>query len=639
MGSSHYYTVLALRARLPYGLQGLLLASLAYGLLRPFLSLLRLSTMLGTAGALQSLAGSGLADLFIRSTPGDPVYKSVGIGVLSGIDPMGLVVREPLGGWLHAALPEVFVAPKLLSSGGWAGVVTEGPTTVLAQLLVRLSGHAAILALGLGMLYLMRRLMRRRQWCRTGWCRLVAGLVILQGGLGVVRVLSGVSLGDLEVLGLPQVATKLLHWTPADYEARRTLVGFVALASPVVGAGLALCFAWPRVVGRLRQLVFRSRALSLGRSASRLGALLPACLALWLVVPPRSWAGDEPLVLGPADASAAEAPAGPGDDAVAAVGPSIVSILGEPFRYTYTVNGKPQVIRGMDYNVAYAGRDRAWRAARYDRDFAMMRAAGFNTLAGYDEREFDDLTLNKAHQYGLGVFWPYYFPPDGDYADPVFCEEQRARVLELVAGYGGHPALRMWGLGSEVLHDMPQEDHGERAHAFAHFYATLITEVHALDPNHPVLYRDSEDVWLGPLRQELVGRGLEQSWIVYGANIFTVRLQQLIEDWPNQGLHVPLLISEYGPTGFGPEARPGMLAAMWDMVREGRSYVLGGSIYAWTTEGIEATDRVYGLVDDSGQPVDGALAGIAERFGARARSAAAISSSLEPTAVSAIRYR
>src|SRR5262249_43813750 len=92
------------------------------------------------------------------------------------------------------------------------------------------------------------------------------------------------------------------------------------------------------------------------------------------------------------------------------------------------------------------------------------------------------------------------------------------------------------------------------------------------------------------------------------------RLSELIRDWPDRGLRIPLLISEYGPTGYTPVDRPTALVSMWDMIRQGRDYVLGGAIYAWATEGIEAIDRGDGLVDEDGEPVDGALGAIGRRF-------------------------
>jgi hypothetical protein len=388
---------------------------------------------------------------------------------------------------------------------------------------------------------------------------------------------------------------------------------------------LLVVLAWRRKLPGLRR---RPRGAAAGapltpptaqRQLAR-GTMVAVWLSLALLAPPHGLAEDEPMYEAPAAVTPTEVVPDTAAPAPAA-GPARVSIEGEPYHYVYKVNGARQVLRGIGYNVAYAARDRAWRAQRYDRDFAMMQAAQFNTLVGWDEREFDDLTLDKAQQYGLGVVWPYNLPPDGDYADPAYCAAQRERALRFVARYAGHPALRMWGLGNEVLHDMPEQDYAARAQAFAACYADLVAAVHAADPNHPIIYRDSEDVWLDPVRLALVDRGLDRPWMVYGANIFTFRLRDLVAGWPDRGLGVPLVISEYGPTGYAADDRPGAMVAMWNIIRQkrARDYVLGGSIYGWATDGIEAIDRVYGLTNADGQPVDGTLAAIAQRFAAATR--------------------
>jgi beta-galactosidase/beta-glucuronidase len=293
--------------------------------------------------------------------------------------------------------------------------------------------------------------------------------------------------------------------------------------------------------------------------------------------------------------------------------PSIVEVRGEPYRYTYHVNGRPALVRGIGYNVAYRGWgwDCAARAARYHRDFAMMRAAGFDTLVGWDEGEFDDLTLGKAHQHGLGVMFPYDLPPTSDWSDPAVRQVHQQRVEALVRRYASHPALRMWGLGNEVLWKIDDVSSPQTL-AFAEFFAALAERVHTLDPNHPVVYRDSEDTRVAPIRDALRERGLEQPWFIYGTDTFTFRLREILENWPTADFPVPLLVSEFGLVGYRRAERPGGLARMWDLVRQHHAYVLGGAVYAWTTDGIERTggpftDRDFGLVDGNGHPVDGAL--------------------------------
>ncbi len=608
---------------LPYPIPALLGASLAYALLYPLLTLLHALIILAAAEALHGLATFGLVDRLAGLGPGDPVYKSVVLWTLAGIDPQGIALAGPLGAWLHAHFGTTCAAPELLPAGKWVGTAIADGATLLAQILTRVLGCLAIIEVGVGLLFVRRRAWHRR---RPGWPELLAVLIVVQGSAGLVRALRELTPHDLEILGLAHILSKGFRWTPGDYTAHlRLLPAFLLECATLVLLALIAVsvwrHAWRGPAGGDRPPAPRPASLTLGGNRRLLarGALLAVWAAAMLVVPSRGLADVEPMLETPPAATAPEAADDPADGPTAATGPSVVTIQGEPFHYTYLVNGARQVLRGIGYNVPYHTRSREWRAQRYDRDFAMMRDAGFNTLIGWDEHEFDDLTLDKAQQYRLGVVWPYDLPADGDYTDPAFRAEQRQRVLDFVARYMNHPALRMWGLGNEVFHDMPEQDRDERAQAFADFYADLVTAVHALDPNHPIVYRGSEDVWFEPLRVALVDRGLEQPWLVYGANIFTFRLRELLDAWPDRGLKVPLLISEYGPTGYAPPDRPGALVAMWDIIRQHRDYVLGGSIYAWTTDGIEAIDRVYGLVDDDGQPVDGALDAIAERYAATAK--------------------
>jgi hypothetical protein len=275
----------------------------------------------------------------------------------------------------------------------------------------------------------------------------------------------------------------------------------------------------------------------------------------------------------------------------------------------------------MGYNVAYRfwGWDCPARARRYARDFAAIAAAGFDTLIGWDEGEFDDLTLDQAQQYGLGVVFPYEFPrydvPLGqDWTDPAYQAIHRQRVETLVRRYASHPAVRMWGLGNEAILEIGDPNHPQ-ARAFGAFYAELAERVHQLDPNHPIVYRDAEDVYFEPIRDGLRARGLEQPWMVYGLTAFSFRLEEILNGWPTADFRVPVLVSEFGLGANFPRAeRPAGLVRLWDIIVRHDAYVLGGAVYAWTTAGIEKVDLDFGLVDGEGHPVDGALAALRARF-------------------------
>jgi hypothetical protein len=55
---------------------------------------------------------------------------------------------------------------------------------------------------------------------------------------------------------------------------------------------------------------------------------------------------------------------------------------------------------------------------------------------------------------------------------------------------------------------------------------------------------------------------------------------------------------------------------MWDIIRQHDAFVLGGAVYAWTTQGIETTDTEFGLVDGANRPIDGSLDALRTAFSA-----------------------
>jgi hypothetical protein len=315
----------------------------------------------------------------------------------------------------------------------------------------------------------------------------------------------------------------------------------------------------------------------------------------------------------------------------AAVGPSVVAVTGSSYRYQYTVNGVPQVIRGIGYNVRYRRLPDAERVQRLDRDFATLKRSGVNTVFGWEPTEFDMVLLDAAHRHGLGVAPPFDLHPEEEYGDPVVRARITAEVLDWVKTYRDHPALRMWAIGNEVLHKlvypswMPVRSDPaweQRARDFAAFYVELIDKVRAADPNHPIVHRDAEDAYLTWLRDALQSSE-RRPWFIYGVNAYTPRLGEILTSWPRQGWDVPLLVSEFAPGGMSPAERPEGLRSMWRMIRGASGWVLGGAVYAWTTDGPEEVDRVFGVMGEDGQPVDGAFAAMSSFFRGGARQAEA----------------
>ncbi|OGO05047.1 MAG: hypothetical protein A2Y60_04415 [Chloroflexi bacterium RBG_13_54_9] len=283
--------------------------------------------------------------------------------------------------------------------------------------------------------------------------------------------------------------------------------------------------------------------------------------------------------------------------------------------FRYLVNGSPQLFIGMGYNPIYRYLSDEERAANYDRDFRILCEAGVNHIIGwdadkgYEQDKFDELTLDYAHKYGLGVVMPFYLPPDGDYMDEAFCESLLEEAATKVARFKDHPALRMWGVGNEVLIEMPSED---MQIAFGQFYPRIADLVHSLDPNHPVIYREAEEVFSTGVCDVMRQTVLERSWFFYGMNAYTMRLEQILDAWPSQMPGCPIFVTEFGAEPSSDGDRMLGYLNMWRMIRAHPEYVLGGAPYAWTTAGPEPTDIIWGLMDENSQPVDDTFEELAE---------------------------
>ena len=216
--------------------------------------------------------------------------------------------------------------------------------------------------------------------------------------------------------------------------------------------------------------------------------------------------------------------------------PSVVTTVKEPDgSYKYLVNGQEQLFIGMGYDPIYRHLPQDQRAANYHRDFQMLSEAGVNTITGwdadkgYEQDKFDELTLDVANMYGIGVVMPLNLPPEGDYNDREFVEGLKAEARSKVWHYKDHPALRMWGVGNEVYWEMDPEMYP----AFSQAYLEIADLFHQLDPNHPVIYREAEDVFMPLIGDSLRDSGDMRPWLLFGMNVYNKDLGEILSHWPD----------------------------------------------------------------------------------------------------------
>lgn len=362
-----------------------------------------------------------------------------------------------------------------------------------------------------------------------------------------------------------------------------------------------------RAATRRRSLLLGGAALALGVALGRPGAAVAAPAQCG--VPPREPA---PFPL-PDPASTWSAPPGPTTTTVERTGSG----------YVYRVAGQPEVVRGMGYNPPIGGQPPAARRPRIERDLALMAASGVNTLIGWNPAVFDGLLLDVAHRHGLGVALPFDVDFTMDVRESVTRRAFTRTVLTWVEQYRAHPAVRTWAVGNEVLQrsvppawcgTSPPESQAAWADAWSTLLVEVADQIHARDPEHPVLYREAEDSYAPWLSRALAASPADRPWLIYGVNTYTPRLAEILDGWPDRVVPTSLLVSEYAPLNGVRGERAAHFREIWGTIVARSATVLGGAVYVWSTDGPEEVDRGFGLVDAHGEPVDDALAAIAALY-------------------------
>ncbi len=614
-----------------------------YLIVRPLLSLVVQSAVAIAGSLLDHIDSLEPALLQLSFLPIDKIYASVTLRVLGNVQVVGIGVAGNLGMWLHNLAPQVFTDPPLVAQGAWVSAILVSGSSVLAVFASRVFARLALFSAGAIIAqstigadqpwFLGHHLPRRR-------LPFLLGILIQAESLAGLAVLGAtLSEADLEVMGFDLLATKLLAVTPLAYEsfigtlAHAAVLGAVALAVVVISVLVTRPWRCRRPgasaghSGRHQRPALPGTPLPVVRPAAaapRYHSLLLLAVGVAVALSPANTlapgrmtevSAEPPAIIEKAETDiAAPLPTPPAVavpmDAAKRTG-SLVAISGRNYQHSLWVNGVPQVLRGVGYNPTYRQLGETERAAMYDRDFRMIAASGFNAVLGWNQDEFDEVTLRKANEYGLGVLMPFDLPASANYNDPATTARLKKEIAAWVERHKTASALRMWAIGNEVYHDM--KDRGQIP-AFTRFYAEVVSMVHELDPAHPVLYRDAEDAFVGLLRDAFKEVGARRYWLVYGMNIFTYRMESVLSKWPEQGMDVALLVSEFGPTGLNRDARPGGYLRMWKAMQKEPGRVLGGFAYVWSTNGPEALDRTYGLVNEKGEPTDASLATLSSQF-------------------------
>ncbi|MBV9323117.1 MAG: hypothetical protein JO352_04930 [Chloroflexi bacterium] len=584
---------------------GALLAVLVvYTLLRPVVGIGHQLTVAAVAWLLHAAVESNVWQPVIGVIGLDPVYVGAAIHAAGGVQVVGFAIGGPLGAVLHQWLPGVWLGADHLAGRAAVSMVAAPGAPALGRGLAAFGADVVWLAFGLWLFW---------RWRNRRWQIALVGLLI-QAQVAVHHLLEAqVNLADVDASGLPFAVEVILPnggWFTSGLAAlpgaeRDLLIGGALL---VVGYACAACvvvlgLACARLIRGVR-LRDNRRAQPVLRAQKPRWSIGLISLAVALVT---TWSPIGALALGASNWQAN----------------ATLNTVGVP--RSAGASNDVETIRGVGYNPWYAGLSPDQRSALYDRDFSDMHQHGINTIEGWFETQFDSVTLDAAARNGIGVLMPFELNQDWDYSNPNVQASILAHISDYVEKYKDYPAVRMWAPGNENMHrilfahmvsQMNDPAAQARAAAFAAFLPQVVDRIHALDPNHPVVYRDAEDLYLPWIVNTFAqAGGGDRPWLVYGANVYsTTRLNDIVTRWPTQWPGRKLLISEFAPGGMSPTNRPVGFQQEWQIISSKPDIVLGGLAYTWATNGPEDLDRVFGLVDPNGNPTDGALAALGTAY-------------------------
>ncbi len=314
---------------------------------------------------------------------------------------------------------------------------------------------------------------------------------------------------------------------------------------------------------------------------------------------------------------------------------SRAGILRDPRGLLLTINDQPVVITGMNYNVNYTRLPDQTKQSLHRRDFQILKNAGVNAIVGWGI--YDEVTLDTAYGFGVGVIMPFDLDPQGAYDNPNYRDQVKTEFRAFVERFKGYPAVWAWNPGGdELLYRMDTEQHRttDKLQAAADFLVELATLAYNLDPNHLSVIKEPRDFYI-PYLDVAMHKALAipqqpdpHSFMVFGLNVYghpddvteaVLAGKRNAED----RLGIPLLVTEFAPFGLPSADRAANYVAIWDAIRADSPN--GGMAYCFGPDQpnpkmpnpydpLQLLPNEFSFVDHDGKPVDGALDALANRY-------------------------
>jgi beta-galactosidase len=298
----------------------------------------------------------------------------------------------------------------------------------------------------------------------------------------------------------------------------------------------------------------------------------------------------------------------------------IKTIKGNHFQLI--VNNRPYIIKGMVYNPVPIGENHAydfWSDPRkpYMLDAKLLKRAGVNTIRVYQPGEYikntKEVMRDLYNRFGIRVAMGHWlgFWDNPNYADPVFRENVKKDVLDMIKTYKDEKGILLWILGNEnnvsfslgpqsmnmwstdeidALQD-PLLKRQARAKFYYSFVNEIAQEIHKIDPKHPVVMANKELVDID-IAAEITPDIDILGCTVYRGKTFGNFFREAAIKFKK-----PVLLTEFGCdryNAFLNKEEQGIqtefIAAQWKEINKntfkgrGAGNCLGGFVFEWTDE-------------------------------------------------------
>ena len=268
--------------------------------------------------------------------------------------------------------------------------------------------------------------------------------------------------------------------------------------------------------------------------------------------------------------------------------------------YQLLVDGEPFTVKGVNYSptpVGVYGGDYDWASSSYtyNRDFAIMKSMGVNTIRLFYPPSLIDggESLNLAHQYGL--YFIVTYPIAQDLSTPEKRETVKGQFVNMVSQLKNWPSILMWCLGNEVNSHLG--DVGIDFATWWSFVNDCAIASHNEDPHHPVTVACADVP--GPIENNIPS----DTTVVPNLDIWSFQLYRgnsfgsLFTDYKTHSSK-PLLLTEFGCDAWNgtqdkedEDLQAAYINAQWNAIASnlsatpsGEADCLGGCVFEWSDE-------------------------------------------------------